>query len=86
MKLALCILAFERAIKASNRPEDRLLGSNYLSVLGPLLAQVIEKQKIQSRIADIDRLFSQTWIINSEPFEEAFDLWKCVKQDLLNQE
>ena len=82
MKLASCILAFSDGIARSNRPEDRSVVSQYLAALAPLLAKVTLEEKSGTMVSDIDRLFGQTWVIDSAPFEEAFRLWRVWKAEI----
>jgi len=82
MKLALCILAFDNGISNSKNPEDRVLAAQYLTALAPLLARVVSNKEIKTGIDYIDRLFGQTWIVDLEPFKNAFDLWIEAKSEL----
>lgn len=84
MKLAQCILAFEKGISTSTRPEDRTLASTYLSALALLLAKAIEQQPLSAEIENLERLFGQTWIVDVDPFRDAFDLWEEAKTELIN--
>jgi hypothetical protein len=82
MKLASCILAFSEGISVSNRPEDRVLVSQYLSALAPLLAKAVARKEVAGDIEAIDRLFGHTWIADDTPFKEAFRLWEQSKVEL----
>lgn len=82
MKLALCILAFERGIAISTRPEDRSLAAQYLAALATVLAAKVAKEEVGSRIEAVDRLIGQTWIVDVAPFEQAFTLWSQAKLEL----
>jgi len=77
--LAEAIDSFSRGITRSKRSEDRKLGTDYLAALAPLLARATLGESILRDLATIDRLFGQTWIIESEPFDEAFEKWRAFK-------
>ena len=79
--LAEMILSLQRGIALSTRPEDRRLASEYLAALTPVLASAVLGIDILSAIKTIDRLFGQTWIIDLEPFCEAFDKWTAFKKE-----
>jgi len=77
--LAETILEFEQGIKESNRPEDRKLATDYLSALAPLLAEAVVAKDIFYDLASIERLFGNTWLIDQQPFEKAFEKWRAFR-------
>ena len=77
--LAEAIESFSRGIARSKRPEDRKLAADYLAALAPLLARATLGETILRDLGTVDRLFGETWIIESEPFEEAFEKWRAFK-------
>ncbi len=80
-ELAKTILLFNQGIKNSNRPEDRKLANEYLAALSPLLAHAVIDDNILKEIRAIERLFSNSWIIDDSPFEEAFKNWSLFKDE-----
>ena len=79
--LAETIQSFSRGIELSKRPEDRKLAADYLAALAPLLARATLGENILRDLGTIERLFGQTWIIESAPFEEAFEKWRAFKAE-----
>lgn len=79
--LAETIEAFSCGIKRSNCPEDRKLTADYLAALAPLLARATLGESILNDLGTIDRLFGQTWIVDSAPFEDAFEKWRTFKSE-----
>ena len=79
--LAETIQSFSRGIERSKRPEDRKLAADYLAALAPLLARATLGENILRDLGMIERLFGQTWIIESAPFEEAFEKWRAFKAE-----
>jgi hypothetical protein len=79
--LAETIESFSRGIERSKRPEDRKLAADYLAALAPLLARATLGESILRDFATIERLFGQTWIVESAPFEEAFEKWRAFKAE-----
>jgi hypothetical protein len=75
--LAETIQSFSRGIELSKRPEDRKLAADYLAALAPLLARATLGENILRDLGAIERLFGQTWIIESAPFDEA-----CKSRDV----
>lgn len=81
--LAETIECFARGIARSNRPEDRELAKDYLAALAPLLARATLGNDILRDLSTIDRLFEHTWIVDVEPFEEAFATWRAFKSEYI---
>ncbi len=79
--LAETIEGFSRGIKRSNRPEDRKFATDYLAALAPLLARATLGENILNDLGTIERLFGQTRIIDSAPFEDAFEKWRTFKSE-----
>src|SRR5688572_20315395 len=79
--LAETIESFSRGIERSTRPEDRKLAADYLAALASLLARATLGESILRDLGTIERLFGQTWIIESAPFEEAFEKWRTFKAE-----
>ncbi len=79
--LAETIEAFSRGIERSQRPEDRKLATEYLAYLAPLLARATLGESILGDLATIERLFGQTWLVDQDPFEEAFSRWRAFKSE-----
>jgi hypothetical protein len=52
-----------------------------MSALAPVLASTVIGSDIIQAIKAIDRLFGQTWIIDVEPFRNAFDKWAVFKDE-----
>jgi len=75
-ELANTILLFQKGIEVSNRPEDRTLASSYLAALAPLLASAVRGEDILIGLSSLERTFGNTWIIDDEPFKEAFLSWQ----------
>ena len=79
--LAETIECITQGIDRSNRPEDRALAEKYLAALAPLLARATLGNDILRELSTMDRLFGQTWIIDVEPFKEAFAKWAAFKSE-----
>ncbi|MGH7388722.1 MAG: hypothetical protein ACREM3_04605 [Candidatus Rokuibacteriota bacterium] len=79
--MAETIESFSRGIERSKRPEDRKLAADYLAALAPLLARATLGESILRDLGAIERLFGHTWIIESAPFEEAFEKWRAFKAE-----
>lgn len=79
--LAETIESFARGIERSKRPEDRKLAADYLAALAPLLARATLGESILRDLGAIERLFGHTWIIELEPFAEAFEKWRAFKAE-----
>ncbi len=73
--LAECISEFSRGLESTHRAEDRGLADQYLAHLAPVLARLCLGQRVLDEIADVERLFGLTWIVDVEPFRRAFQLW-----------
>jgi hypothetical protein len=72
--LAKVVVSFARGIHESNRPEDRELVSDYLAALAPLLGKAVIGEDIQDDLKNMNRLFGHTWVVDPQPFEDAFQL------------
>jgi hypothetical protein len=81
--LAETIDAFARGIRASSRPEDRKLASDYLAALAPLLAATVLGRDVLAQLPQIDRLFGHTWLHDGELFRDAFAKWTTFKAEYL---
>lgn len=79
--LAESIDYFARAEARSNRPEDRKLARDYLAALAPLLARATLGQDVLRDLDVVDRLFGQTWIIDVDSFQDAFERWAVFKRE-----
>lgn len=79
--LAESIRLFEAGLENCHQSEDRSNISHFLAELGPLLAAVVLEIDILSRLARIERLFGQAWLIDQEPFEPAFARWREFKTE-----
>jgi len=79
--LAETIDSFAQGIEKSRRSEDRTLIRKYLSELAPLLARATLGHSILQEIEMIERLFGHTWVIEPQPFEEAFRRWRTFRSD-----
>ena len=79
--LAETIECFSRGLTRSTRPEDRKLATDYLAAMAPLLARATLGESILTDLAAIDRLFGQSWMIDAEPFGEAFEKWRVFKSE-----
>ncbi|HEX2094167.1 MAG TPA: hypothetical protein VHG28_17320 [Longimicrobiaceae bacterium] len=79
--LAEAIDSLARGIERSSRPEDRKLVGNYLAALAPVLARAVLGQDILRALPDIDRLFDQTRLVDSAPFDDAFSKWRAFKAE-----
>src|SRR5690242_13946497 len=73
--LADAVLLFAAGIQRSKRPEDRVLAERYLSELAPLLASAVLGKSILGQLDGIERLFSNTWLVDRGPFEPALRKW-----------
>ena len=73
--LANCILALERGVAASDRPEDHKLAADHMAALAPILAAAVLGKNLLPRIRSMERLFGTT-VIDVGPFEEAFAQWR----------
>ncbi len=80
-ELANTIKLFEQGLERSNRPEDRKVVADYLAALGPILALAVLGEDVLARLLNIERLFGNTWVVDAEPFEEAFSSWRRFKDD-----
>lgn len=79
--LAETINSFSNGLRECHRPEDRELISDYLASLAPLLARAVMGDNILQELPKVERLFGHTWIIDTEPFERAFDHWRKFKEE-----
>ena len=81
IELAKTILLFSQGVENSNRPEDRKLANDYMAALAPLLAHAVAGDDILKKIGAIERLFGNTWVTDSLPFDEAFKNWRLFKEE-----
>lgn len=79
--IAQCIMHLSDGIANSSRPEDRKTASGYLSNLAPLLAQSVLGRDIIPDLESVERLLGQTWIIDSESFEQFFESWRRIYEE-----
>jgi hypothetical protein len=79
--LAETILLLVDGIRASNRPEDRKLGHDYLAALAPLLASATLGTDILRELPDIERLLGHTWLIDEGPFRPAMERWRQFRRE-----
>ena len=79
--LAEAIELFETDLANCRRPEDRKLVERYLAELGPILAAAVMGKDVLSRLAQAERLFGHSWLIDQEPYEAAFAKWREFRAD-----
>jgi hypothetical protein len=80
-KLAQAILSLQNGIKSSSRPDDRKLAAEYMAALAPILASVVVGTDVLADIKNIDRLFGQTWLRDTEPFRHALEHWSSFREE-----
>lgn len=79
--LAKCIIAFKAGLSECHRPEDRSLISTYLAALAPVLAKATVGKNVLEELQQIERLFGNSWLIDVQPFQTAFDYWRKFKNE-----
>jgi hypothetical protein len=79
--LAEAIQLFERGLEQCHRAEDRKQIERYLAELGAILAAAVLGQDIISRLAQAQRLFGHSWLIDQAPFEAALEKWREFKAE-----
>ena len=53
---------------------------SYLAALAPLLARAVRGRDILSELREVERLFGNTWLMDSEPFEPALSKWREFRE------
>ena len=77
--LAEAIQLFENGLEQCQRAEDRKQIERYLAELGTILAAAVLGQDVISRLAQAERLFGHSWLIDPDPFEPALAKWREFK-------
>lgn len=73
--LANCILKIEHGVKASTRPEDRVLGDKFLATLAPILAAAELGINELKDLNAFERLVGNSFLIAPEPFGTFYEDW-----------
>jgi len=79
--LAEAIELFESGKDNCHRAEDRPLVDRYLAALAPVLADAVLGNDVLSKLPQVERLFGNTWLIDSKPFNDAFVKWRQFKDE-----
>jgi len=74
--LAESIALFEAGLAQCHRPDDRNLVHTYLAALAPVLAAGVLGEDVLGRLAGIERLVGNSWLVDQEPFVPAFAKWR----------
>jgi hypothetical protein len=80
-RLARTIEKFEAGLKDSHRPEDRILVRSYLAELAPVLARAVLGSDVLKELPEVERMFGNSWLHDSQPFENAFAEWRLFRQE-----
>ena len=83
--LANCILKIDRGVRASRRPEDRVLGEKWLAYLSPVLANSLMSRIDFESIQGFERLVGHSFLIDPDPFGSFYDDWKNYREQCERQ-
>lgn len=80
-ELAAIVLAFESGVSNSRRPDDRaLVEREYFAALAPMLAAAVVGRDVTDRLKAFERVLGHTWIVDPEPFREALEQWRALRE------